>query len=103
MPDQHTPEVIGETHLRLSDGTTWPRPDLESDQGHGIGWKLRYTDEPLTRADRMRLASIVHAYGYLLLETNRARRDQVCRDVKTALRTTTGQTTTSQIPPGQDD
>jgi hypothetical protein len=71
-------------HLRLSDGTTWPRPDLESDADAGLAWRLTY-GEP-TRADLLQAASVIRAYGYLLTETTRTRRDQVCRDVRATLR-----------------
>lgn len=70
-------------HLRLSDGTTWPRPDLESDNDSGLAWRLTY-GEP-TRTDLIRAASVIRAYSYLVTETTRARRDQVCRDVRAAL------------------
>ena len=74
------------TRIKLSDGTTWPRPELENDEIAGVGWKLRYNPQSMTRADHLYAASIISAYGYMMAETTRARRDQVCRDIRAELR-----------------
>jgi hypothetical protein len=68
--------------LKLSDGSFWPRPAMESDEYQGVGWKCRYSPESLTREDLLQLASIADAYGYLLLETTQKRRDFVCREAR---------------------
>ncbi|QFG04924.1 hypothetical protein SEA_NITZEL_77 [Mycobacterium phage Nitzel] len=68
--------------FKLSDGSSWPRPAMESDEYYGVGWKCRYSPESLTREDLLQLASIADAYGYLLLETTQKRRDFVCREAR---------------------
>ncbi|WRQ09058.1 hypothetical protein JDBV02_00740 [Mycobacterium phage terelak] len=68
--------------FELSDGSSWPRPAMESDEYYGVGWKCRYSPESLTREDLLQLASIADAYGYLLLETTQKRRDFVCREAR---------------------
>lgn len=70
--------------LKLSDGTTWPRPALESDEERGLAWVL--THGTPTREDLLAAASVIHAYGYLVLETTYVRRDQVFRDIRDQLR-----------------
>lgn len=55
------------TRIRLPDGTSWPRPSLDSDDGVGIGHRLRYADPTtLTRSDLLEAASIIDAYGHLV-------------------------------------
>lgn len=53
--------------INLPDGTSWPRPELETDDEYGIGHWLRYADpRSLTRDDLLQAASIIDAYGYLV-------------------------------------
>lgn len=80
---------IAGNHAVLTDGTTWPLPDLRDD---GLAWRLTY-GVALSSAETARLASIVSAYGYLLTETSRDRRAQVVRDLRVAIGMST--------PPGQ--
>lgn len=72
--------LVGNSAI-LSDGTTWPLPDLAED---GLAWRLTY-GVALSSAETARLASIVNAYGYLITETNRDRRAQVVRDLRAAI------------------
>lgn len=55
------------SRLHLPDGTSWPRPALESDDRYGVGHRLRYDDPAsLTRAELLEAASIIDAYGRLV-------------------------------------
>lgn len=66
----------------LSDGSSWPRPALESDEEYGVGHTLRYGSP--TRSDLLVAASIIDAYGYLVMESTRDKRDLVCREIRAA-------------------
>jgi hypothetical protein len=66
----------------VSDGSSWPRPALESDDEYGIGHLLRYGTP--TRSDLLVAASVIDAYGYLIMESTREKRDLVCREMRTA-------------------
>ena len=68
------------TRITVSDGSTWPRPALESDENYGVGHGLRYAGD-LTQAERMEAAAIIDAYGYLLVEASRQTRELVAREV----------------------
>lgn len=70
--------------IDLSDGSSWPRPALESDPEYGVGHTLRYGTP--TRGDLLRAAAIVDAYGYLVAESTKAKRDLVCREIRAAMR-----------------
>jgi hypothetical protein len=72
------------SRAQLSDGTTWPLPDLDNDD-RPVSWLLTHAPEQMTRAEQLRAASIIHAYGYLLTETTRERRDMVVREMRAAL------------------
>ena len=75
------------SRIKLSDGSSWPRPALESDDSHGLYWKLRRMPyEGLSQEDLTEAAEIVAAYGYLVAESTRAKRDLVCREIRQALR-----------------
>lgn len=74
------------TRLTLTDGSSWPRPSLESDETLGIGHRLRYAEPAtLSRAELLEAAAIVDAYGALVVETTRAKRDLICREVRAAI------------------
>lgn len=78
------PEDMAEkerTHVRLSDDTNWPLPDLRDD---GLAWKLTYGVR-LSSAETARVASIINAYGYLLTATNQSRRALIVREIRAAL------------------
>lgn len=70
------------THVRLSDESTWPLPDLDE---VGLSWRLTYGTP--SREDLLRAVSIIRAYGYLLTETNQQRRAMVVREIRAALTT----------------
>ena len=69
--------------IHLSDGTSWPRPAVESDYISGLGWRLTY-QEP-TRADILEAVAIIQAYGYLTVDATRAKRDLVAREIRASL------------------
>lgn len=71
-------------YITLSDGSAWPRPALESDPEYGLGHRLRYGTP--TRADILEAAAIINAYGHLVVEASRDRRNFVCREIRAALR-----------------
>lgn len=72
---------MSSNHLRLTDGTVWPRPDLIGDD-RPLAWVLTYTTP--TRQELLRAASVVAAYGALIGETTK-RRQQVVRDIRSEL------------------
>jgi hypothetical protein len=72
-------------YVKLEDGTNWPHPvavgEMES--------LLRYGTEPLTRADRMRIASVMSAYAQLAMRPDfRAKPPMIRRAVATCLAVT---------------
>jgi hypothetical protein len=71
--------------IAVPGGGVWVRPALESDDEYGLGWKLRYSPDKISRADQITLAEIVDAYGYLLVETTQEQRDRACREIRAAL------------------
>ena len=71
------------TRVKVSDGSSWPRPALESDDEYGVGYTLRYGTP--TRSDLLKAAEIIDAYSYLVAESTREKRDLVCREVRAAL------------------
>jgi len=77
--------------IAVPGGGVWVRPALESDDEYGLGWKLRYAPDSISRADQITLAQIVDAYGYLLLETTREQRDLACRHIRAAITSEEGQ------------
>lgn len=75
------------SRIKISDGSTWPRPALESDDSTGLYWKLvRMPFEGLSQEDLTEAASIISAYGYLVAESTQEKRDLVCREIRQALR-----------------
>jgi len=72
------------SRIKISDGSSWPRPDIEADEGCGLAWRLTYTTP--TRQELLAAASVISAYEHLVLGSNRAKRDLVCRDIRAALR-----------------
>ena len=70
--------------VQMSDGSSWPRPALESDERYGVGNILRYGTP--TRSDLLVAAEVIDAYGYLIAETTCEKRDLVCHEMRAALR-----------------
>ena len=71
--------------IKLSDGSSWPRPALETDEHYGVGHTLRYASD-VTRQDLMAAAAICDAYGILVAESTQRQRDFVCREIRAALK-----------------
>lgn len=87
-PEQaHTPSER-RSRIKLSDGSSWPRPALESDAECGIGWALTYSTP--SRQQLLEAAAIVRAYEHLVAESTREKRDLVCREIRAALLTPPG-------------
>ena len=55
------------------DGTTWPRPALESDEFYGPAHRATYSPSTLTQGDLTYLASVADAYGHLVTEPSAAK------------------------------
>lgn len=71
----------GPTRLTLSDGSSWPLPDVADD---GVAWRLRYGVR-LSSAETMQAAQIIEAYTALLTEFNRPKRELVVGEVRAHL------------------
>ena len=67
---------------RLSDGSSWPLPDQETAEDGGLSWRLRYAQP--SRWDLLAAASIIDAYGHLLMETTAKQRALIVREVRSA-------------------
>lgn len=70
--------------LILADGSSWPRPSLESDEQYGLAHKLRYGES--SRADILAAAEVISAYEYLVVEVSQRRRNEVCSEIKMRLK-----------------
>ena len=55
-------------HIRLEDGTLWPRPPLESDEDDGPIWRAYHDPEAPSRQDLLHLAAMAEAYAVLVGE-----------------------------------
>ena len=73
------------TYIKLSDGSSWPRPAIEGDENLSVEWKLRHAPDRLTREDMLVAAEIISAYGYLTVDSPRPKRDLVCREIRAAI------------------
>ncbi len=71
------------SRIKLSDGSSWPRPCMENDD-RPANWAARYST--LTRAEILELASIAEAYGYLICGTTATRRNLVVREIRASLK-----------------
>jgi hypothetical protein len=80
------PEAAKTHHLKLSDGSVWPVPALESDEETSVEWRLRYAPGSLTREDHMLAASIISSYGYLVIEATVEKTRLVKREMRSHLR-----------------
>ncbi|WKW86358.1 hypothetical protein SEA_BUDSKI_81 [Gordonia phage Budski] len=75
------------SRIKLSDGSSWPRPALESDDEYGVGHRLRYLpQDKLTREDLLLAATICDSYGYMVVELTQRRRNAVCSEIQQQLR-----------------
>jgi hypothetical protein len=66
---------------------TFPSPVEPSPDEVGVGWKLRYAPDALTREDHLYLASIVSAYGYLVCEMTARDRQSVVSEMRRIMET----------------
>ncbi|AMS02666.1 hypothetical protein BJD55_gp100 [Gordonia phage Yvonnetastic] len=75
------------THIKLSNGSIWPRPALESDEEYGVGNRLRYLpQDKLTREDLLLAAAICDAYGYMIVSMTQRARNAACSEIRAKLR-----------------
>ena len=73
--------------IKLSDGSSWPRPTLERDDEVSLEWKLRHQPQwPLNPNERMEAAGIIAAYNYLMAEADSSKVELVIQEVRQALR-----------------
>ena len=71
--------------VTVSDGSTWPRPAINTDPHYGVSNRLRY-GKP-TRADLLEAAEIADAYGHLVLEATQMKRGLVVRELRASVLT----------------
>lgn len=75
--------------VRLSDGSSFPLAVSLDEDVNGIEWRLRYSPDSITREDKLVLAGIVAAYNALIFDSDRAKRDLVSRDIRSAVKAAT--------------
>ena len=61
------------TRITLPDGSSWPRPSLESDDEISPEWRAIFAPENLTRGEILHLVSVSRAYRALVCEPNKAK------------------------------
>jgi hypothetical protein len=66
-------------------GDTWPTPMYGKDDEGGLEWRLRYANAEQLVKDRFCAASVVAAYGALIMLPEKRRRE-VIRDLRAAMR-----------------
>ena len=78
---------IKRKRIKLSDGSSWPRPTLDRDYEVSLEWKLRHQPQfPLNPNERMEAAGIIAAYNYLVAEADHSKVELVIQEVRQALR-----------------
>ena len=78
---------IKRKRIKLSDGSSWPRPALDRDDEVSLEWKLRYQPQrPFSPNERMEAAEIIAAYNHLMAEADRSKVELVIKEVRQALR-----------------
>lgn len=82
MSDPH----IKNQRVYLGDGSMFPLTLSLDHDLNGIDWRLRYAQAGITKADMYFLASVVDAYEALLFDATRARREDVVRKVRLAVK-----------------
>lgn len=70
--------------LQLTDGSTWPTPDLDAENEVTPAWRAIHNPLSLERSDLLHLARISNAYSYLLALPRR-QRDAKIRMIREAL------------------
>ncbi len=68
-------------YIYLTDNTTWVNPE-DIDE---IGWKLIHSEQPLTKSERLVLASMFGAYCQLIHCDNKTR-NKKCNMIKNELK-----------------
>lgn len=68
------------------DGDTvcFPRPEMEADD-RSVGWLLRYSPQNMTRADELFAASVLSAYGHLVIDATDRKVRHVRREIRKAM------------------
>ena len=66
-------------------GGTWPTPMYGQDGEGGLEWRLRYANDEQLVKDRFCAASVVAAYGELIMLPEKER-NAVIRDLRAAMR-----------------
>lgn len=61
---------------------TFPSPIEPAPDDYGVGWKLRYAPESMTREDQMYASSIMSAYAYLVCEMTAKDRQSVVSEMR---------------------
>lgn len=59
--------------IKLPDGSSWPRPAMETDETYGPAWTARYAPHAIDREDLLYLAAVADAYGHLVSTPSAAR------------------------------
>lgn len=67
------------------DRICFPRPEMEGDVG-SVEWLLRYSPKNLTRGDQLYAASVISAYGHLIVEATDKKVRHVRREIRQALK-----------------
>jgi len=62
----------------LADGTSFRFVSQDDD----LSWRLTWAPESITEEDRLRLASLLDSYHYLMFECTQKRRNAVCKEIK---------------------
>lgn len=73
-------------HIKVPDDSLWPLPDMEDDDSP-VSWKLRYAPDSMTRAEQLFAASVIQAYGYLVVDATKTKRDLVAKTIRDHLET----------------
>jgi len=63
----------------------FPSPVEPASDECGVGWKLRYAPDALTREDQMYASSILSAYAYLICEMTAKDRQSVVSEIRRQL------------------
>jgi hypothetical protein len=61
---------------------TFPTPVEPASDDNGVGWKLRYAPDTLTKEDQMYASSIIDAYAYLICEMTAKDRQAVVSEIR---------------------
>ena len=79
MDEYSESRLVGDYYIHF-DKRTFTNPNDSQE----LEWKLRYGELPLTRTERLILASLMNSYTYLIGTTQKDR-NYVCKRIKEAL------------------